>query len=309
MPNKESLNRYIVLLALIVTLGACTGLPDGEFELQPTEIRVRVLGEDFKPTNSGTVALYRDFISFSTRTGEVATAPIDATGYAEFNDLEPVNYFIYAEKTDGTSVYNNEAGAFNLYDYLTENAITSVSVVLQKQRDQEPDSIQISEIGSIAQEPIASWKTIPFDTIYGEIFIVRNYDYFFSPDDQDVVHRSDYHLQKSLSAGTWISLSSPYDIKLPISGLRYFYSDPEPGKDSYSIIQTAFTTKADFERRTEILQGTIQSTGEYRVSSFELSDAILSNADMMFPYTPTLYLGANYDLHFNFRSFIKVQWK
>jgi hypothetical protein len=164
--GKYSFMQVIPLFLCVVM--ACTDVPDSDLELQPTELKVKILDENFSLVTDQTakVYLYRDYVSFLTKTGEVATAFVGKNGYAHFTNLDPYNYFIYAVHKVAANVYDNSTSAFNLFDYLTENAITTITVKTNLARTQDPAVVEISSIDIIPINVNANWVGDDYDTVW-----------------------------------------------------------------------------------------------------------------------------------------------
>lgn len=304
------MNRKIFAFLLITIFSSCSDLADEEFGLQPTELRVKVLDETFIEVKEATVSLYRDYYSFKTRTGEVAVSEVGDSGYAEFTNLEPYNYYIYATYNKGTAIYDNEDQAFNLFDLLTENAVTAISVAAKKRRDADPSIIRIEGLEMVPVTEGQAWKNVSYDSIYGEVMLIRNYDYFLiSLNDQDIVSKAYFEFPKKLTSGSpeFIYFDTIDDIEFNLSDLQSDF-DEDPTKDRLSLHINIFTKKSDYNRRAEIYSYDLIPTGKYSSESVSFTDKIVFSGIEQFPFPPKLLAGKSYNLNYDYLTFLNVKW-
>lgn len=301
------MSRLIILTAIL--FWGCTTLPEDEFQLQPTEMKVKVLDESFKQVSSATVAIYRDYYSFATRTGAVAVADIDNTGYASFTNLEPVNYFIYAQFKIGDTVYDNEDITYNLLDYLTENAISYITVATKKRREETPTKAIIQSIDVIPVAPGANWKNVVYDSIFGEVVVIKNYNFDWS---EITAATSKITLNESKNVKFGTNLTSYFGIdpvEMDLSNLKPFFSFDEEQGDSFALIFSMFAKSADFNNRNSIFDFSASATGRFDIDYLDISNEIISSLNNDFPYAPAVFIGKTSSLNFDYYCYAKIKWE
>ena len=300
--------RWIPFLVLML-FSACSNLPEDEFALQPTELKVRVLDESFKEVKDAEVAVYRDYYSFATRTGEFAKAIVGESGFAEFTDLEPFNYYIYATYQVGDVTYENEDISYNLFDLLTENAVTTITVATQKRRDKTPTKFTFDYLEAIPLTEGSSWKTVNYDSIYGEIILIRNFDGFKNVSEQDIVARATFEQEKKQQLGFPLYFylqGGPLEVNL--DDLKYYF-DEEPGKDSYSFYFSFFTKKSDFNAKEAIYKYEQLPTGKWFTEELTISNQILDGRDQNFPFPGKLYAGKTTNMNYDYQVYFNLIWE
>ena len=132
--------KILFLFIAVFLLNSCSNEDVDVTQLQPTELEVTVLNAQGQPVSGAEVRLYRSQRDFELLTREVARKKTGSGGKVTFSGLQPVNYYIYASfKDQNNGLIRCNYGNFNdqqfgsfsnisLYDYLTENALTKVSV-------------------------------------------------------------------------------------------------------------------------------------------------------------------------------------
>lgn len=127
-------------------------------KLQPTELEVTVLNANGQPVPNAEVRLYRSQRAFELLAQDVARGKTNGSGKILFSDLQPVNYYFYAfYKDQGAGLVRSNYGNFNatyfddksnisLYDYLTENGLTKVSVSTLFTKPINPTVISFDEL-------------------------------------------------------------------------------------------------------------------------------------------------------------------
>jgi len=301
------MSRLIILSAVL--LWGCTTLPEDEFQLQPTEMKVRVLDESFKQVSSATVAIYRDYFSFATRTGAVAVAELDNTGYASFTNLEPVNYFIYAKYTIGDTVYDNEEYTYNLYDYLTENAISYITVATKKRREGIPTKAIIESFDIIPVAPGSDWKNVVYDSILGEAAVIKNYNFSLS-ELTAATSKINFSQSKNIKFGTNLTSYVNIDpVEMDLSNLKSFYSLDDEAGDSFVLIISMFSDSDDYKNRNSIYDFSASATGRFDYEYLDISNEIISSLSNDFPYAPAVFIGKTSSLNFDYYCYAKIKWE
>jgi hypothetical protein len=306
--------RIIPLLLLSAAI-SCTDVPDSDLELQPTELKVRILDENFQQVTDQTakVYLYRDYVSFLTKTGEVATAFVGKNGYANFTNLDPYNYFIYAVYTVGVNVYDNSTSAFNLFDYLTENAITTITVKTNLARVGAPTAVEISTIDIIPINENVNWVGQDYDTLWTEFMIIQDYDLSLKVSEQTIVAKSNSYFPRKLKFGEFRYLypvtGSLETLELTLAEVEPYWDDSNPSKSNYVIYATFFTNKTDFINRAQIYSETISPAGSYESEFITVSDELLNSTVEENPYPQLLFLNSTDYQKNNYLIFTKLIWK
>ena len=300
--------RWIPFLVLML-FSACSNLPEDEFALQPTELKVRVIDESFKEVKNAEVAVYRDYYSFATRTGEVAKATIDDSGFAEFSNLEPFNYYIYATYKVGEATYDNEDISYNLFDLLTENAVTTITVATQKRRDKTPTKFTFDYLEAIPLNEGSSWKNVSYDSVYGEIILIRNYDGFKLITEEDIVARATFETEKKQQLGFPLNLYLQGGLlEANLDDLKYYF-DEDPEKDSYSLYFSFFTKKSDFNAKDAIYQYQQLPAGKWFWEELTVSDQILDGRDQDLPFPGKVYAGRTANMNYDYQVYINLIWE
>jgi hypothetical protein len=310
---KYSFMRFF-LLFLLSLLVSCTDVPDSDLELQPTQLKVRILDENYQQvtTMMGKVYLYRDYVSFLTKTGAVAMSTVSKDGLAHFTNLDPYNYFIYAVYKVGNNVYDNSTSAFNLFDYLTENAITTITVKTNLALSGTPMEVEINSINIIPLNKNTYWVGLDYDTLWSEFMIIKDYDYSKKLSDQDVVAKSDLYFLKNIRFGEFINTyprtNALESVTLPLSSIKPLNAT-NPLKSSYVIYTTFFTKKSDFMNRSQIYNENSTATGYYNYEFLSLSGELVDATMVENPYPQLLFLDQTYYQKNNYLIFTKLTWK
>jgi hypothetical protein len=304
------------IFLLVFLLFSCADIPDSELQLQPTEMKVRVIDEKYANVAGADVFIFRDRISFETRQGYVDKQVTDANGFALFTDLEPYNYFVYATHKDGSKVYDNSENYFILYDYLTENALTTITVKTDLKFDNEPEAIEIESIDFIPMNENDGWVRA-YDTLWVDIIIVEDYNYDLDWSEQTIVAREEYLTFKGkpkygeiqYSAYPW-NPDTYENLEIDLTNLELDFEDPDdPETHSYTLYITYFTKESDFDNRELIYVYEEFPVGEmiedeYSLA-YDLDDALLQEI----PYPSTMEIGETYDLQYDYKILLNVTWK
>lgn len=302
--------RVFILLFFL----SCSDIPDSELRPRPTEMKVRVIDEDFDPVEDGEVYLYRDYISFQTKTGEVAQSTIAFDGFAYFTDLEPYNYFIYATHSDNNKVYDNSQYAYNLYDYLTENATTSITVKTNFLRDSEPDSVLINRIDIIPLNTNSSWTGKDYDTLRGEFLIIKNYDWLLDISEQTIVARTTFEVTGKEKFGEILSLYPTDDnfeyLDMALDSLQSNWDDlVDPDRSTYTLYISCFAGKSDFMNRDQIYSGDLTATDYHSSEEIYLSAGLLDASTQDNPFPQLTFLEQTHYQKINYLIFANTTWK
>lgn len=122
-------------------------------QLIPTEMEVRVLDVNGSIVPRAEVKIYRNNRDWRTLSREVDTQITDNEGIAYFTDLLPVNYYYFVSFEQNGRTFTNQyvnldfgnvdGSNYELADFLTDNAITRVTVSATHER---PNSSQITDV-------------------------------------------------------------------------------------------------------------------------------------------------------------------
>ena len=315
MKIRKHLFKEVISVFLLLVGFSCSDVPDGDLELQPTELRVRILNESFQQVTDQTakVYLYRDYVSFLTKTGEVAVATVGKNGFANFTKLEPYNYFIYAVFKVGNNVYDNSTSSFNLFDYLTENAITTITVKTNLALSGAPTKVQINSIDIIPLNVNPEWVGQDYDTLWTEFMIIQDYDGVKKISEQNIVAESNSYFLKKVKFGEFSHLypvnSNSEPLELTLDQIESYYDDSNPSKSTYIIYATFFSNKNDFINRDLVYAETASVTGSYDYEFLTLSGEILDSTEEENPYPLLLFVDQTYSQKNNYLIFTKLTWQ
>lgn len=155
--------KKFICIILLLTIFACT--PDEEVnKLNPTELEVTVRNESGIVVPGASVRLYRNLRDLESLQREVRIAQTGPTGVVKFSGLQPVNYFFYVSYEANGIIYSNY-GKYNddigdygsnyeLADFLTENAITRISINTLFSRPLVPGEVNYESIQLFYQSEI-----------------------------------------------------------------------------------------------------------------------------------------------------------
>lgn len=155
---KSFAGLHLVILPVFFILLSCSDDEVDVTKLQPTELEVTVLNEAGQPVAGAEVRLFRSQRDFELINREVTGGITGGDGKVLFSGLLPVNYYIYAfYKDEAAGLIRSNYGNFSeeyferfsnisLFDYLTENAITKVSVSTLFSKPINPDFVSIEEL-------------------------------------------------------------------------------------------------------------------------------------------------------------------
>jgi hypothetical protein len=315
MVEKKYPFRRVLPFLFLLMIVSCTEVPDSDLELQPTELKVRILDVNYQQvTNTlARVYLYRDYVSFLTKTGAVTMSYVGKDGFARFTNLDPYNYFIYAVHEIDNKVYDNSTSSFNLFDYLTENAVTTISVKTNLAWQGSPASVEINSIDIIPLNRNANWVGVDYDTLWTEFMIIKDYDNTENISQQNVVAKANTYFLKNVKFGEFRYLypvnGNFETTELLISNLEPYYDDDDPLKSNYVIYATFFTKKVDFLNRGQIYAENQSPIGFYEYEFFSLSDDLIHVTTRENPYPQLLFLDQTYYQKNNYLIFTKLTWK
>lgn len=302
------------LLLGFLFLTSCKDLPEEEFMIQDSELRVRVIDENLQPVTSGAVSLYLDIVSFRTRTGEVATSLIQTDGFAYFSGLQPSNYFIFASHRNGSRVYDNQNAYFDLADYLTENAVTTVTVKTELRRDGPPTSIELHSIDVIPIGNNLAYVGPEYDTLRGEFLIIEDFDGGIVG-NQNIIGRTSYELYKKPVFGEIDSFELPHaagggHVEIPVSTLAMGPGVPtNPDKHTYTLYMTCFTSKKEYEQREQFYVGATGESFKCITEVIDLGAALMGNASQIHPWTEYVFGEETKLQRFHYDIYADVLWK
>lgn len=264
--------RYSPFLFLVFAL-ACGNIPDSDLELQPTELKVKVLDDSYLPVPDAGVYLYRDYVSFTTLTGEAGFAYTDENGIASFTDLEPYNYFMYSSLTRNDNIYDNSFHYFNLADFLTENAVTSVSIKLDYLCPDPPTSLEISKIDLLPLDKNEDWTGSVNDDVFAEFVIVKNYNFSGNPYTQTILATSTNGSFKLLGKPTFGEIIFGDEDLFSATGdpISLTIDQLENDLDTYYLFLVWFSNEIDFAKRKQIFAGSVVAKGEYKADEIDIS--------------------------------------
>lgn len=308
--RKYYLMRMLPLLLLSAVL-SCTDVPDSDLELQPTELKVRILDENYQQVTdqNAKVYLYRDFVSFSTKTGAVATANVGKNGYANFTDLEPYNYFIYAVFTEDNNVYDNSTSSYNLYDYLTENAVTFITVKTNLARSSTPTDVKLNALYVMPFDANLNWVGQDYDTVWTEYMVIKDYDFSKKVNEQTILARSTSYFPKKVKFGEFRYVyprnGSSEPASIPIANL----SNGSPSFSYYEVYIFYFAKKSDFLNRAQIYAETMSPTGYFDYEYLELNERLVEATQSENPYPQLLFLDQTYTQKNNYFIFTNLSWQ
>lgn len=300
--------RLLAILCFVFLL-SCDEISDSELLLQPTQLNVKVLDENYDIVEGASVYLYRDYLSFSTKTGEVDQATTNANGKAYFTNLEPYNYYMYATFTRSSEIHDNSGSYYNLADFLTENAITSVTVKADYYCPATPTSFEISTVDLVPITKNENWTGEANDNIYAEYIIVRNYDYSGDLYNQDIIasSSSDLKLYGKTSLGEMLRGDD-----ILTSSADYFsltVDELENGVDTYSLFFVWFASSDDFDNRELIYSGSLSADGDYDFERVDLFDGLYEPLNQSNPYPKRSYVGQTNSTENNYLIFLNLYWQ
>jgi len=302
----------IISFFLLLALLSCTDIPDSDLQLQPTEMKVRVIDENYKEVKGADVYIFRDRISFKTRTGYVDHQVTDDNGFALFTDLEPYNYFIYATHKKSEAMYDNSENYFILYDYLTENALTSITVKTDLRYDTEPETFELKSIDFIPMKENQDWKGA-YDTLWADVLLIEDYDWIFEWSEQNIVARDEYlTIEGKPDYGKIQRSSYPYNqdtydnLEIDLASLDLGNGDPDTHK--YTLLIKYFTNKKDYDKRELIYTYDEYSTSEVIENEFSLESLIDDAAHQELPYPASIETNTDY-LKYEYKILLNVSWK
>ena len=315
MYEWSSYMRFLVALTIIASVfTGCQDLSEDEFEIQSTELRVRVIGEDLRPVTTGVVSLYLDIVSFRTRSGEVSVAQIQADGFAYFRDLQPLNYFIYATHSAGAKVFDNQYAFFDLTDYLTENAVTTVTVKTALRREGPPTHIEIHSIDVIPIADNIAYAGPDYDTLRGEFLLIEDYDGGLVA-DQRILGRVSYELNSKPLFGEILSFPMENSegggtIEIPVPALSAGPGVPtDPQKHTYTLYMTCFTSRKEYEQRELVYTGTAGAGFKCITEVINLGSQLLGNTRRLHPWTEYIFAEETRLQRFQYDIYADVLWK
>jgi len=302
----------IFMIALIAL--SCSGVSDNELQLQPTQLNVRVLGDNNQTVPNAKVYLYRDYLSFSTKTGEAAKSVTNEKGIAEFTNLDPYNYFIYATHTKSGDVYDNSFAFYNLDDFLTENAITNVSLKTAYYCPVAPTEIEIDKIDLIPFSKNSNWKGATDAIIYGEYLLIKNYSGAQDLYAEDIVAFSPvgFKLFGKALMGERVSTDDYKDEKmtdffsdLPIVSINEIKNGPA----KYSLLFVWFTDSDDFDNRLNIFSGAATAKDDYNFEEMKLSEKLEGPFSQSNPFPTRVYFGSTRTTENNYLIYVNLHWQ
>ncbi len=302
----------IFMLALIAL--SCSGVSDNELQLQPTQLHVRVLGDDNQTVPNAKVYLYRDYLSFSTKTGEAAKAVTNERGIAEFTNLDPYNYFIYATHNKNGNVHDNTSAFYTLDDFLTENAITNVTLKTAYYCPAVPTEIEIDKIDLIPITKNSDWKGVKDDNIYGEYLLIKNYSGGQNLYEEDIVAWSQvgFKLFGKTPMGERIDNDSYKDEKIYdfFSDLpRLNINEIKNGPAEYSLVFVWFTNSDDFDNRYDIFSGDATAEDDYDFEEKKLSEKLAAPFSQSNPFPKRVYFGSTHSTENNYLIYVNLHWQ
>jgi hypothetical protein len=275
---------------------------------------VKVIDETLKPVNQGTVSLYLDIVSFRTRSGEVATSPIMSDGYAHFTGLQPSNYFLYATYETGGRYYDNELSSYDLADYLTENAITTVTVRTELRRAGPVTKLQIHSIYVIPISQNLAYSGPDYDTLRGDFLLIKDFNGGLIS-NQQIIGQSTYELYKKPVFGELLSFPlisplAPTPVEISVEGMvANSGMPPNQGKHTYTLYMSCFTSKRAFDLRQNIYNGTSGDTQNCTIEIIDLGSLYLKNMVQLHPFTNFVFSEKTRLQRFAYDLYSNVSWK
>lgn len=316
--TRLATNSWLVLqfclVVCVVALSSCSKLPEEEFKLKSTELIVRVLDASLRPVNRGNVSLYLDIVSFRTRSGAVATSEIAADGYARFTDLQPANYFIYAAYEIDGRYYDNESSSYDLADYLTENAVTTITLRTELRREGPVTRLEVRSIEVIPISQNIAYAGPDFDTLRGDFMLIKDYDGGLIS-NQQIIGRSTFELYKKPVFGEILRfpLVSPVaggPVEISVEGLAANSGlPPAPGTHTYTLYMSCFTSKRSFDLREDFYDGTSGESQQCTVEIIDVGSQYLNNMTQLHPYTTYVFAEETRLQRFNYDIYSDVAWK
>lgn len=304
----------VCLVGCAVILSSCSKLPEEEFKLKSTELYVKVIDETLKPVNQGNVSLYLDIVSFRTRSGAVATSPILADGYAHFADLQPANYFIYAAYEIGDRYFDNELSSYDLADYLTENAVTTVTVRTELNREGPVTKLEVRSIDVIPISQNIAYSGPDYDTLRGDFLVIKDFDGGLIS-NQQIIGKATYELYKKPIFGEILiyPLIDPVTespVEIVVEGMVANSGLPRPpGTHTYTLYMSCFTSRRAFEMRQAFYDGTSGETQKCTVEIIDVGSQYLENMMQLHPYTTYVFAEETRLQRFNYDIYSDISWK
>ncbi|MDN5199839.1 carboxypeptidase regulatory-like domain-containing protein [Fulvivirgaceae bacterium BMA10] len=121
------MKKNILTLSLLFAISLCLSFIPAEQKFLPTSLRITIINELGNVEEGAKVILYKskeDYNQEKNAIGEPQTT--DKKGRVTFKKLEPVVYFVHAEKGD-----RNNYGAGVQTDTLQEGRINKVNIVIE----------------------------------------------------------------------------------------------------------------------------------------------------------------------------------
>lgn len=289
-----------VLVLATIIVWSCTDVPDEQLSLQPTEMEVTVYDENVDAVEGAVVSIYRDYYSFKQQENQIASGITDESGKVLFSDLEPRNYYVYASHQEGDSFHDNSDDFFILYDVLTENAVTRVSVKTAYSRPVEPTDVSLLTIQLIPVDA-DTWSSTEFDTLYTLPLLIKNYDAEVeNPFDQEVVSEDYADFTKKPKFGEGLELFYFNDIEINIEDL-------ENSGDTYSFVLVWFQKEDDRWWANSIFAGEQEAEGTYEVM---YPKDVATNIKSAVGVYPAKASAGQISINgINYRVYLDLQWK
>ena len=116
------MKKFVSIFLLAIILFSLAG-----FQLFKTNLRITVRNELGNIESGATVAVYKSKEDYEKNINPVALDKTDAKGIVTYDDMEPIVYYVTAEKGD-----RNNFGAGEKTEPLTPNKLNKMTIIISE---------------------------------------------------------------------------------------------------------------------------------------------------------------------------------